>query len=142
MSNRVYVSGALTNVREEQRQKYEEVELLCEELHLLAYVPHRHTDPVLHYNVSPQEVYRTDYERVIDSNLVISFADPPSLGVGMELMIAAFHHIDVILIYPENVKVSRMARGTPSIISEIQYADWDDGLGQLRELLIRRQAGL
>ncbi len=136
---KVYISGALTNVDDLPAAKafYEAIGALCEEMGLEAYVPHLHTDPVRHPGITPRQVFVTDKHHVVRSNLVIAYIGIPSLGVGMELAYAETHDVPIILLYERGRAVSRIARGVPTIVSEIQFEDYEDALHQLRELLPR-----
>jgi len=60
---------------------------------------------------SSKEVYRIDFEKVVEADLVIFYLNAPSWGVGYEGQIAAGATIPKILVYPESQKVSRMVLG-------------------------------
>ncbi|MHA2425206.1 MAG: nucleoside 2-deoxyribosyltransferase [Candidatus Thorarchaeota archaeon] len=62
----------------------------------------------------PDEIYRRDVEQVLKSNLVIAEVSNPSLGVGMELMLAIEHNIPLFLFRNREAKpLSKMVAGAP-----------------------------
>lgn len=138
----VYIAGALTGLAPdratEYRNIYESAAAVCEGLHLTPYLPHKHTDPILHPLVSAYEVYLTDAAVVKNARLVIAFTDTPSFGVGSELAIAAEHETHVVLVNRLGIPVSRMVIGNPAIIGVVNYTNWDQGKELLRQLLVAR----
>lgn len=131
---KVYISGALTGVSniEQVKKFYEKIAEICHDLGLEVYVPHLHSDPLKHPNITPSQVYEMDRKRVAESNLMVAYLGVPSLGTGSELEICQCEHVPVIVLYEKGRAVSRMARGNPAIIKEIIFEDYDDAFGQLR----------
>ncbi len=136
---KIYVSGALTNLENPTKTKafYEEIGLLCEEIGLQAYVPHKQTDPVNNPDISPSGVFDQDEYQVRNSNLVIAYLGVPSFGVGMELGFAVTNKIPIILLYEAGERISRLPRGIPTVIAEIQFHDHEDALNQLKNILTK-----
>lgn len=134
---KVYVSGALTGIEYMEPIKffYKDIGTLCEELGFQAYVPHLHTDPIAHSNVTPRQVFEVDKYQVSSSDLVIAYIGYPSLGVGMELAYAETKHIPIILLYEHGKKVSKFSRGIPTVIHEIKFEGYKDALIKLRKFL-------
>lgn len=135
---KAYVSGALTHVENRVAAKafYEAIGSLCEEIGFQAYVPHRHgTDPDQNLNVSHRQVFDIDKYQVSASDLVVAYVGSPSLGVGMELAYAEMNSIPIILLYEKGRRLSRFARGIRTIVSEIQFNDYEDALAQLKSVL-------
>jgi hypothetical protein len=132
----VYVAGELTRSAnpDEQKKFYEDIAQICREAGLSVYLPHQHTDPISHPHLSPEEVYRKDYDIVANAKIIIAYVGQPSLGVGIELEIAKNNNIDIILIFRKDEKVSRMARGIPGV-KAIQYESQKDALNQLKKAL-------
>ena len=60
---------------------------------------------------SSEEVYRIDFEKVVEADIVIFYLNAPSWGVGYEGQIAAGATIPKILVYPKSQNVSRMVLG-------------------------------
>ena len=123
----VYISGPLTN-----SSKKELYELLGEEFEkcgFSAYIPHQHTDPVKNSKMTPEKVYQTDYRKIIESSLLVAYVGEPSLGVGQEIQIAAFHQIPILLVFEKGARVSRMTLGTPGVKQTFQF----DTLENLKE---------
>lgn len=142
--NTVYVSGALSDVPETIRQQYlgfyEAIGRLIESTGLSAYLPHKNTDPVKHKDVTPKQVDQIDRTAVMSSMLVVAVADNPSLGVGIEVEMAYHANKPVVLICNRDKlrgrRISRLIRGNPAVVCEIEYSEPEEALDQLREYLI------
>lgn len=120
----VYISGPLTN-----SSKKELYELLGEEFEkcgFSAYIPHQHTDPKKNADIKPKEVYQTDYRKIIESSLIVAYVGEPSLGVGQEIQIAAFHQIPILLVFEKGAKVSRMTLGNPMVKQTFQFENFEN----------------
>lgn len=132
----LYVSGPLTHLQNQDVKKlYEQIGALGESLGFASRVPHLHTDPILHQDVSAENVYKTDKQQVIDADLMICYVGETSLGVGMELEIALQHKTLVVLLSEEGVKVSRIVLGSPAVIDHVTFASFEDALVKLRVVL-------
>lgn len=133
---KVYVSGALTGVTDPAvKAFYESIGSVCEDLGLDAYVPHLNTDPINNPDATPTCVFETDKDKVITSDLVIAYVGTPSLGVGMELAYAEANKIPIVLLSETGNHVSRFPRGIPTIVTDIAFDDYQDGLTQLKGAL-------
>ncbi len=140
----VYISGALSDLPENAREKYltfyEAIGRAVESIGLTPYLPHQNTDPVRHKNVTPAEVDMIDRTAVTSAVLVVAVADNPSLGVGIEVEMAYHAAKPVMLLcHKERIeqrRISRLIRGNPGVVHEIIYANRDDALERL-EVLIR-----
>jgi 2'-deoxynucleoside 5'-phosphate N-hydrolase len=130
---KVYISGALTGIDQPTLIKgfYESVGLLCQKIGFQAYVPHINTDPIDHPNISPYQVFDNDKREVSNSDLVIAYVGYPSIGVGMELAYAETNAIPIILLYEKEKIVSRFPRGIPTVISQVEFTNYQDALTQL-----------
>ncbi|BCL37716.1 nucleoside 2-deoxyribosyltransferase [Nostoc sp. MS1] len=137
--NKVYISGALTDVKNLVQCKalYEEIGCLCQELGFQAYVPHKQTDPINNPDISPREVFEQDKHLVSTSDLVIAYLGSRSFGVGMELAYAETNKIPIILLYETGKRISRFPRGIPTVIAEIQFNEHEDALSQLKNVLLK-----
>ncbi len=133
----LYISGALTGIEKPTEIKafYEAIALITEEIGFQAYVPHVNTDPINNPDVTPRQVYETDKNQVISSDLVIAYIGYPSLGVGMELAYAEINSIPIILVYEKGKAISRFPRGIPTVICEVQFTDYEDALNQIKRFL-------
>jgi len=114
---------------------YEAIGLICEKMGLQVYVPHLYSDPDRHPDLNPRQVFEIDKHQVSTSDLVIAYIGIPSLGVGMELAYAETNNIPIILLYERGKHISRLPRGIPSVICEIQFNDYEDALAQLKSVL-------
>ena len=130
----IYISGPLTN-----SSKKELYELLGEEFEkcgFSAYIPHQHTDPKKNADIKPKEVYQTDYRKIIESSLIVAYVGEPSLGVGQEIQIAAFHQIPILLVFEKGAKVSRMTLGNPMVKQTFQFETFENLKEWVRQFMI------
>jgi len=133
----VYISGPLTGIDKSHLLKdfYEDVGKLCREFDMMPYIPHQHTDPERHPKVTPKKVFIKDKKQIMKSKLVIAYVGAPSLGVGAELAIAEANNVPIILLYEKERRISRMTKGTSTVIAKIAFIDLDDALRKLRKIL-------
>lgn len=139
----VYISGALTrlSVNSCMKEFYERIASTVDKVCGIgtAYVPHRYTDPVNNPDVTPEEVYQRDKQKVYASNLVIAYIGEPSTGVGAELQMANQKRIPILLLYEKGEKVSRLPRGMESVKGICEYSTEEEALQwveqKLREIL-------
>ena len=135
-----YLACGLTGLTGEQRQLMfhlsDIVALLCKEQNIDLYEPRKQTDPVHHPNVQDTEVFRTDRERVLRSDLLIHLCHYPSTGAGEELDIAYNALVPIILVSHSETRVSRMVTGIPGFKLEITYTEPEELRLQLRDRLI------
>ncbi len=140
-SDEVYVSGALTNAKPEgidPRELYKRIGDLCRNNGLDPYIPHLHTDPVLHRDIHPTHVYEVDHQKVLDACLVIAYVGQASGGVGMEMEMARANSTPIIVLYEADVPVtniSRMYRGNRAVKAVVRFTDMDDALFKLDSAL-------
>lgn len=130
-----YLASALTGLSREQRLLVEHLSdmigIICRSVDIELYEPRKKTDPVYNPTLSDAEVFKTDRERVLKSDLVIHLCHFPSTGAGEELAFAHEALVPIILVAPGDQAVSRMVTGIPSLKIEIRYQESD----QLRRLL-------
>jgi hypothetical protein len=133
----IYIAGELTRCSDSEKRKefYEAIAEICKRAGFSVYLPHQHTDPVAHPNVSPKEVYRKDFDIVAKARMIIAYVGEPSLGVGTELEIAKNNDTDIILHHFNSDKVSRMALGNSGVKKIITYDSEDECLEKLRGFL-------
>jgi len=135
---RVYISGPLTNDGndgadriEHLKKFYENIAKVCEQKGYIVYVPHLHTDPVIHASVSPRDVYNIDVREVAKADLVLAYVGQPSHGVGAEVERAFHTGTKVVLLYEQGTKISRLIRGCPAVVAEVKFTGEEDGLRQI-----------
>jgi len=135
--NKIYISGGLTNTTNLNLKKiYEKLAGVCSIVCSNVYVPHlAGTDPANDPDVSPQTVWKKDHREVASSDLIIAYVGQPALGVGAELEIARITTSDIILWWFRGEKVSRMARGNPAAIKQIEAEDEKDLYNKLNDFL-------
>lgn len=115
LKKQVYISGPLLHVGEDKKVLYEQIGRIVSELGFEPYIPHQHTDPIQNAEYTPEDVYSIDKTQVQRSCLLIAYVGVPSLGVGIEIEMAAEKNIPIILVYESTVSVSKMARGARSV---------------------------
>ena len=133
-----YVSGPLTYGSSDMKEFYEVIAEVIDSVFgpETAYVPHKHTDPVKHPNVTPKEVYRKDKKQVMNSNFVVAYVGAPSLGVGAELEMANSKNIPFLLLHKKGEAVSRLPRGMDSNIGIFEYNSENEALEWLEIAII------
>lgn len=134
---KVYISGALTGVENlaELKNIYESLGRVCGSIGLTPYIPHLHTDPHQHPNITPKDVFNLDREHVHSSDLLVAYVGTPSFGVGMEISFAHEIGIPVILIYEDGKVISRLIRGVPNLIHEIVFHDHQSLYKSFKEIV-------
>ncbi len=90
--------------------------------------------PQFLHGAKPTEIYTRDVDKVCDADLLIGEVSNPSLGVGMELMLAINVNIPILLFRHQDAKpLSRMVVGAPGK-TIFEYSTVDDAINILREL--------
>lgn len=134
-----YLASALTGLTGDQRnlifQISDAIAVICKDLGIELYEPRKKTDPVHHAEVSDAEVFRTDRERVLNSDLVIHLCHFPSTGSGEELDFAHTALVPIILVSHGETRVSRMISGIPSMKLHITYTEPEQLRAELRDRL-------
>lgn len=125
----VYISGALTNGG--NKELYELLGAEFEKCGFTAYIPHQHTDPI-----KPGKVYQTDYRKIIESSLLVAYVGEPSIEVGQEIQIAAFHQIPILLVFEKEAKVSHMTLGTPGVKQTFKFETFENLKEWVRQFMI------
>ncbi len=145
-----YLACALTALTPEQRQLMvhlsDAAAQVCKEMDINLYEPRMKTDPVHHPSVSDAEVFHTDRERVIRSDLIVYLAHYPSTGAGEELMIAYDAMVPIIVVSHTTSRLSRMVTGIPGMIITVAYEEPEEmraslraALAQIRPQLVQRK---
>jgi deoxycytidylate deaminase len=135
----VYISGGLTNlsenIRDLQKGLYEKLASAAGELGLTAYVPHHHSDPILHPDLTPQAVHEMDIEQVKKHDVIVAEVSYPSLGVGGELVVAKDSAKKIVLISKKGIPVTRFVRGNPAVVYHIEYETPEAACRMLKNVL-------
>ena len=122
-----YVSGALTAAPDIARARafYELLADACRAAGWSAYLPHERTDPQLHVDVTPQEVFETDRDLVERCDLLVGDVGVPSAGVGGELVLAWNARKPIIAVHRQDQTVSRFVLGLLAVAGAtvITYGD-------------------
>jgi len=145
-----YLASALTGLDKDQRslvfQLSDTISLICEKHGIDLYEPRKKTDPVHHPNVNDKDVFMTDRERVLSSDLLIFLSHYPSTGAGQELDFAYSAMLPIIIISRNTDKVSRMVTGIPTFSVHLQYdepeelrAMFDNCLDTIKPLIEERK---
>lgn len=140
-----YISGALTDMSEEQRQGlrafYESLGEICAEYGFEPYIPHIYGDPKRTAHLSPKEIDRIDRQAVTQSFFTVAYVGVPSTGVGIEIE-AAYHAARPVILLYEKRKlkerlISRLVRGNPAVVEQIAFEDFEDARRKFRAFLPR-----
>lgn len=83
---------------------------------------------------SPREIYSRDVENVRKSHFLIAEVSNPSLGVGMELMLAITQKQPILMFYDQNAdSLSKMVVGAEGK-AILEYSTLEEVAGMLRTL--------
>ncbi len=135
---KVYISGPLTRLADQSiKLLYERISALAEAQGFEAHVPHLHTDPIANADVTPAQVYSFDSGHVKDADVLVAYVGETSLGVGMELEMAAQHKALIVLLSETGKPVSRLVLGNPAVIEHIQFDSHDHALELLKPVLAK-----
>lgn len=133
-----YVSGALTGVSEELKERYVKTKETVERHEGFAYVPHIHgTDPVKHPDVTPRDVRDIDeFWSVSVPDFQITWVEPPALGSGIEAGWGEkSREVPIVALCPADKRASRLMRGLRNYCKEIPYETLDDAYSKLDRLV-------
>ncbi|WP_069764459.1 helix-turn-helix domain-containing protein [Streptomyces sp. LUP47B] len=130
-----YLASALTGLDSDERKYLFEISDtvadVCTYNDVRLYEPRKVTDPVHHTTVPDVEVFRTDRQRVINSDLLIYLAHHPSTGAGQELVFAQEAIVPIVVVAHIDTRISRMVTGIPGPLTLVRY----DSIKQLMEQL-------
>ncbi len=136
---RAYLASALTGLNKDQRSLIfhlsDIVSTICGKHDISLYEPRKKTDPVHHPEVHDKEVFTTDREGVLASDLLIYLSHFPSTGAGQELDFAYGAMLPIIIISRDEDTVSRMVTGIPTFNVQIKYSEPEDMRAQLDDCL-------
>ncbi len=144
---RPYICGPLTdlpvNLQAGVKQLYQNLAEVCqEELGVRGYVPHEHTDPIMHASISAAEVHDRDKQIVCNnSDYIIAVPLFPSTGAGMEIGWAEDHMIPVILLLPAGKKITRLVLGSPAVVARLEFETLATAPEVLRKYFRSQPAG-
>ncbi|MGV3695597.1 hypothetical protein, partial [Flavobacterium sp.] len=79
--------------------------------HILSYIPHLNTDPILCPNLEDEEVFQRDFDNLVSSQIMLTYIGEASLGVGAEIVFAVKNNIRIITLVEKDKKVSRFVLG-------------------------------
>ncbi len=110
---RIYISGPLQSAEDlaAARSFYERLARICAEIGAEPYIPHQQTDPALHNDAHPVQVFRRDCKAMQECDLLIAHIGHPSSGVGAELGLAFSAMQPIVAIYRESERPSRFVLG-------------------------------
>jgi len=112
----VYISEPLTGRPDLENIKAfcRRIAKVCEETGLYPYLPFEHSDPVLHANVSAQEVFAADKDLTQGAKAAVFYlpGDPSgSFGVGGEMAIAANADLPMAMMIRRGTTLSPFEQG-------------------------------
>ncbi len=133
---RAYLATALTGLRPEERREVFDlsdlIERTCSGSGISLYQPRLATDPVKNAQVQAREVYLTDRERVVTSDLIVALCTQPSYGMGMEIQLASGAGVPILLLFKKGFGLSKMVTGS---LGHSHAIDFTDGLDLAERLL-------
>lgn len=136
---KAYLACALTGLSADEKEEIikvsDEIEKICQQHDIDLYQPRNHTDPESHPEIDAGEVFRRDKNRVLESDLLIALVHHPSWGAGEELDFAYNALLPMILISPDNTRVSRMVTGIPTLKVHLTYSNVEDLISELNHCL-------
>lgn len=134
---KIYVAGPYSNLSEEEREHqksfFQKIKIAISKTGNTAFVPFLPPDNKELFkngSPSPSEVYIFCEDHLFNSDLLIAEVSTPSLGIGMEMGLAAVNGIPIILLYKSGSEVSDFARGMPGV-RLIEYVNIKDCMRQL-----------
>lgn len=132
-----YMSGALTGLTSEQaeyaNELYDRVEKICKQLGIGCYLPGKSaTTPSR--GIPHRKVWKIDYEKVVNSSLLIGYVGLPSIGVGCEIEMAMTADVPIVLLCEEDRQdgVSRLVLGNPKVVDIVPFNGFDEMEEKLR----------
>ena len=132
-----YLASGLTGLDETQRRLLLDVsaivDAVCREVEIDLYQPVNATDPVANPEVSAENVFNIDRERVLGSDLLVHLADFASTGAGEEIDFALGALIPIVIVAHGDTRVSRMVTGIPALKLIITYRSLDELKDELRD---------
>jgi len=105
---------------------------------LRAFVPHEHCDPIKSAHLTPEQVDRIEREQVCKkTSILIAVVVAPSWGSGIEVEMARQSNVPVIVVAPEEKKVSRLLLGNKSVVKVIYYKDMVQAIGLIENAVCK-----
>ena len=135
-----YIATALTKLEDEAKEAISFVSSriaeVCKDFDIYVHQPRKATDPDIHKDIPPEQVYYLDRKKVSEADLIIVLANYPSFGVGQEIEIAGNIGTPTILIVREGKTISRMVSGGfTNIIGDITYRSPEDLDSKIRKCI-------
>lgn len=136
---KIYISGPLKVLsnREKTYAFYDFLASICKQMGFEPYLPHQRSDPIIHKNLSFNQVFQMDFESLNDAEIILAVINEPSTGMGAEIGIALERKKNVIAIYDKKNDPSRFILGLleNSHAKIISYSDKEDCKRQLENSL-------
>lgn len=137
---RAYVVSSLTGLDTSAHEwtvaRSAEIASVLAEFGIEVHQPCLHTDPETDPDIPPAHVHRTDYEKVITSDLIVAIGDRPSWGGGKELGWADVNMAPVLITVDVETRVSRLVMGSPGFVTEKVISTSDSLPAALREFVV------
>ncbi|MDF1497197.1 MAG: hypothetical protein P1P90_04000 [Patescibacteria group bacterium] len=137
-----YICGALTELdpkhRDEVKEFYVRLGDACRvAIGVRGFVPHEHYDPIKNASAKNTVVYSAERRIVTEeTSVLIVYAIEPSWGAGIEVGWANEHHVPILVLVPEDKKVSRLLTGGPMVSAVISVRDYDHAVLELKAWLL------
>lgn len=135
-TKKVYVAGAFNHAESESTKAF--MRRIGESLEKAGYTflaPYSIADPEKAAGVSPEEILEFDEDCICEADAIVAYVGVPSLGVGMEIMLARRQQKPVILVFEKDRKISRMVLGAVPSHLRVEFDTPDDAFQKIVEKL-------
>lgn len=151
---KAYLACALSRLTGEQRREVFVLSHLisktCSKCSVELYEPRKDNDPVWNKDVPDTEVFKTDRQNVLESDMLILLSHYPSFGAGQELDFAYNALLPIIVIrydagtrsQADAIKVSRMVTGIPSTVVQVSYGEPEELVEKLSAAILALRPGM
>ena len=136
-----YICGPLTDLPFENQANikafYSRLADVCGDvMHVRAFAPHEHYDPIKFAHYTPEEVDAAEREQVCSkTSILIAVYVAPSWGSGIEVEMARQSGVPVVILCPKGKKVSRLLRGNRAVVEVVEYDSENEAIKKLEDWL-------
>lgn len=143
-----YICGALTELdpkhRDTVKDFYVRLGDSCKAaIGIRGFVPHEHYDPIKNAGAKDTTVYSAERRIVTEeTSILVVYAIEPSWGAGIEVGWANEHHVPILVLVPEDKKVSRLLTGGPMVRAVLSVRSYDHAVLELKAWLLENNDAL
>lgn len=130
---KIYIGCSLTHAPEEFKNAIEELKVTLRKMYDVM-------DFVGLEKGTPQSVFESDKDNVIQCDLFIAECSHPSLGLGFEIATAYFHNKPTLILARNDAKVSRMILGiSHQLFTFARYAECSEIIEWIEHTILTLQ---